>query len=97
VKSAVRLTGRGRVVVAAVLAGVLAGGFALVSQPGQAADPTGNPQVAVVQPGDTLWSIAGRYEPGRDPFDTIDEIRRLNGLGDYTVHAGQKLVLPVRR
>jgi hypothetical protein len=95
--SPVRLTGRGRVVVVGVLVALLAGLFALASQPGQAADSAGNPRVAVVQPGDTLWSIASRYEPGRDRFDTIDEIRRLNGLDDYTVHAGQHLVLPAQR
>ena len=96
-ESPVRLTRRGRVVVLAALVAALGGQFALASQPGQAADPAGSPRVAVVQPGDTLWSIAGRYEPGRDRFDTIDEIRRLNRLGDYTVHAGQQLVLPAHR
>lgn len=92
----VRLTRRGRVVVIALLVGVLAGLFAIVSPPGQAAHPSGSHQVAVVQPGDTLWSIAERYAPGRDRFSTIAEIRRLNGLDGYTVHAGQHLVLPLR-
>ena len=52
---------------------------------------------AVVRPGDTLWSIAERQLPGHDPFAVIAEIRRLNGLTDYTVYAGQLLVLPLTR
>jgi hypothetical protein len=93
----VRLTRRGRLVVVGLLVALLVGVFAIASTPGQAADPAGDNLVAVVQPGDTLWSIAQRYAPGADRFDTIDEIRRLNGIEDYTVHAGQRLVLPRRR
>jgi LysM repeat protein len=93
----VRLTRRGRVVVIAVLVGILIGVFAIASSPGRAATPSGAHQVAVVQPGDTLWSIAERFVPGRDPIETIDEIRRLNGLEGSTVHPGQHLLLPVRR
>jgi LysM domain len=92
----VRLTRRGRLVVLALLVGLVGAIFALAAAPGQAANPGGRP-VAVVQPGDTLWSIAERYAPGRDRFETIAEIRQLNGLDGYTIHAGQRLVLPVRR
>jgi LysM repeat protein len=90
----VRLTRRGRAVLLGVLF-VLAMGVAVVlSGPGQASVPPGAAPTAVVQPGETLWSIASRYAPSRDPFETIDEIRRLNDLSDYTVHAGQRLTLP---
>ncbi len=92
----VRLTRRGRVVVVALLVGLLIGVFAIASSPGRAAGPAGTHRVAVVQPGDTLWSIAERYVPSGDRFETIAEIRRLNGLNGYTVHPGQHLVLPVR-
>jgi LysM repeat protein len=95
--SPVRLTRRGRyavLVLLLVLATVL---VALVAVPGEAADPPGPAPTAVVQPGDTLWSIAGRYAPARDRFRTIDEIRRLNGITDYTVHPGQRLILPRMR
>jgi LysM repeat protein len=51
----------------------------------------------VVEPGDTLWSVAARHMPGRDRFRVIDEIRRLNGIHDYTVHPGQRLILPAKR
>jgi hypothetical protein len=55
------------------------------------------PAVAVVRPGDTLWSVAARHRPSRDAYGTIEEIRRLNGLHGHTVHPGQELLLPVRR
>ncbi|MGH3739787.1 MAG: LysM peptidoglycan-binding domain-containing protein [Micromonosporaceae bacterium] len=48
----------------------------------------------VVRPGDTLWSVARQHEPSEDPLATIEEIRELNDLPDYTVHPGQTLLLP---
>lgn len=40
----------------------------------------------VVQPGDTLWSIAQRYGGG-----SIETIKRLNGMKSNTLKAGQKI------
>lgn len=92
----VRLTVRGRVVVLGLLL-ALAGLVVVLAAPAsEAANPAGAAPVAVVLPGDTLWSVAQRHVPGSDPFGAIEEIRRLNGLPDYTVHAGQRLVLPRR-
>jgi hypothetical protein len=34
--------------------------------------------VYVVQPGDTLWSIAQRIAPNEDPRPIVDELRELN-------------------
>jgi hypothetical protein len=93
----VRLTRRGRVVVFVLLA-VLAGLAAvLVASASRAADQPGPLPTTVVRPGDTLWSVAERHDPGPNPFGVIEEIRRLNGLADYTVQPGQQLVLPHRR
>jgi hypothetical protein len=94
-----RLTRRGRAVLLAFLLLLLAGLAGLAAPPGLAATPTGAADraaapIAVVGPADTLWSIAQRYTPERDPFDSIDEIRRLNRISGYTVHPGQRLVLP---
>jgi LysM repeat protein len=91
------LTRRGRV---ASLVGLLVLGTVLVvlaGGPGQAADSPSPFPTAVVESGDTLWSVAARAAPGRDRFQIIDEIRRLNGLPDYTVHPGQRLILPRTR
>jgi hypothetical protein len=90
----VRLTRRGRMVVLVfflLLAGV---GLALAAPASRAAGPAGKAPTAEVHPGDTLWSIAERELPGRDPVHAVEEIRELNGLTDYTVHAGQHVVLP---
>jgi Tfp pilus assembly protein FimV len=93
----VRLTRRGRIVVLVALLLLTIGLAALAAAPGQAADPAGSLSTTVVAPGDTLWSVAARWAPGRDRFRTIDEIRRLNGIGDYTVHPGQRLIMPSPR
>jgi LysM repeat protein len=40
--------------------------------------------------------VTARHVPSHDAYGTIEEIRRLNHLPDYTVHPGQELVLPER-
>ena len=97
-RAGVRLTRRGRLVLLALLL-LLAGlvGVLAVASTGEAAAPVGPAPTVIVKPGDTLWSIAARYAPGPDPFGTIEQIRRLNGLDGYSVHAGQTLVLPGHR
>lgn len=92
-----RLTRRGRLVVTVLLLLLVAGLAAILAPASRAADPPGPPSTVVVLPGDTLWSVAERHRPGQRPFVVIDEIRRLNGLVDYTVRAGQRLILPARR
>ncbi|MGL6278451.1 MAG: LysM peptidoglycan-binding domain-containing protein [Gaiella sp.] len=54
---------------------------------------SGPPQRYVVQPGDTLWSIAVARVPG-DPREGVWEIERRNGLASATIVPGQVLVLP---
>ncbi|MFC5181700.1 LysM peptidoglycan-binding domain-containing protein [Actinomadura harenae] len=50
----------------------------------------------VVRPGDTLWGIAGRAEPGADPRPAVKRILELNGLpDDALVQPGQRLNVPV--
>lgn len=49
-------------------------------------------EVHVVQPGDTLWSIARDLEPNADVRLTVDRLVDLNGGAPLTV--GQRLVLP---
>jgi len=94
--SRLRLTRRGRVLLVGLLLLLVAGVAAILSPAARGADPAGPAPTAVVQPGDTLWSVAERHQPSRDPFAVIQEIRRLNGLEDNTVHAGQELTLPHR-
>lgn len=91
-----RLTRRGRAVVLAffVLMASLASAV-LFTTASRASDPDIGPVPSVVvQPHDTLWSIATRTAPRRDPYAAVAEIQRLNGLNGYVVHPGQTLVLP---
>lgn len=46
-----------------------------------------------VQPHDTLWDIAKREAPDRDPRLEVADIRRLNHLPTADVQAGQVLEL----
>jgi len=96
-RTPVRLTRRGRIVVFCFLLAVAGGLVALISAPGQAADPPGPAPTVIVQPGDTLWDIAGRNTRGRSREATMEDIRRLNNLDGYGVDAGQRLVLPRHR
>jgi Tfp pilus assembly protein FimV len=49
-------------------------------------------QVYVVQPGDTLWSIAAEIAPDRDPRAVVDALREANG-GGVALEAGQRLTI----
>ena len=56
-------------------------------------ESAGKAQVYVVQPGDTLWSIAaGRY--AGDTREGVWKLQRRNHLVGTTISPGQKLVLP---
>lgn len=50
--------------------------------------------VTVLQ-GDSLWSIAGDTNPGRDVRAVVQEIVALNDLGAGMLHAGQQLFVPL--
>lgn len=92
-----RLTRRGRIVVVGLLVLLVMSVIAVLAPASRAADPPGPARTAVVLPGDTLWSIAERHAPGRDPFAAVEEIRHLNGLDGYVVHAGQRVTVPSGR
>jgi len=48
----------------------------------------------VVQPGDTLWSIATAHYPADDVRDRVIDIERLNGLQSPLIEVGETLRLP---
>ena len=99
VPTPVRLTRLGRAVLglAAVLLGlavaVTAATMAVRHGRPVPALPASAPAVVVVKPGDTLWEIARRFAPQRDPRDVVAELRRLNALPSADVRAGQQLRL----
>ena len=94
-----RLTRRGRAVVLVLLA-VLASvaSAVLFTTASRADDPPGGPAATVVvQPGDTLWSIATGVMPRRDGRDAVAELRRVNGLDRSDIQPGMVLILPRER
>jgi LysM repeat protein len=56
-------------------------------------ESAGRAQVYVVQPGDTLWSIASARYAG-DPREGVWKLERRNQLTGTTISPGQRLVLP---
>lgn len=75
-------------VLARVLCLVVLLGVAM-PQPLDAAPPTDTPRTHVVQPGDTLFAIALRYQT------TVAAIKQLNNLGESDlIQVGQKLRIP---
>ena len=48
----------------------------------------------VVQPGQTLWSIASRAEPSADPRLVVQEIMTANALTGPAIVAGELLWIP---
>lgn len=98
-----RLTRRGRIVLIGLplvlLAALILSLTGLLNSPAKAADTasglTVTPTVSVtVQPGESLWAIAGKVDPDRDPRDVIVDIVQLNDLQAGKVMPGQQLFVP---
>jgi nucleoid-associated protein YgaU len=80
-----------RRLLAAVAAVSLLGlGFALGAHGGA---PTPDTRI-VVQPGDTLWTIAEEHYPGDDVRARVQDIEAANGLAGPRIEVGQSLKLP---
>jgi predicted Zn-dependent protease len=50
--------------------------------------------VVRVEPGESLWELAGRVAPGSDASAVVDRIRELNGGLGSGVTPGQPLTVP---
>lgn len=51
----------------------------------------------VVQPGDTLWSIARIQVPDEDPRDVVGIIKELNELSSAEIFPGQVLTVELKQ
>src|SRR6202158_525706 len=64
--------------------------LAIVAHGGTAAQDA----TVVVQPGDTLWSIAAEHYPSSDVRARVEAIERANGLHSPVLQIGETLKLP---
>jgi hypothetical protein len=98
-----RLTRRGRIVLVGIplilLSVLLISLAGFLNSPAKAADSASElsltPTVSVtVQPGQSLWEIAGSVAPERDPRDVVADIVQLNNLDGGRVMPGQQIFVP---
>jgi hypothetical protein len=93
----VRLTRRGRVILTLVFLGVALGlmvtfgGWATATLTGGTPDPV---RVVEVQPGQTLYDIAGSVARPGHVREMVYKIEELNSLPSATIESGQKLAIP---
>jgi nucleoid-associated protein YgaU len=52
------------------------------------------PQVHVVESGETLWGVAGEFGGDGDPRAYVHDLLEINRLSSPQVFPGQKLILP---
>jgi hypothetical protein len=100
----VRLTRRGRAVVAALavvaatvavtVASMAAAGGAQAANHGRPGAGYAGLRQVVVQPGQTLWSIAEQVEPSADPRLVVAQIMTANAMTSTVIEAGQLLWVP---
>jgi hypothetical protein len=93
VRSRIRLTRRGRVLLLVLAAVAVYAAFGLGRASAGAHTPP-HAAAVVVQRGESLWSIAVREFPNSDPRDVVGELKSLNHLSSADLVAGQKLRLP---
>jgi hypothetical protein len=96
-----RLTRRGRIVLTGFAAIVTAAFWLAAAAGAQAANHGASPRTVegnlsqvVVRPGQTLWSIAVRAEPGGDPRVVVQRIVEINALSGQVIIPGQRLWVP---
>ncbi|MEX2441888.1 MAG: LysM peptidoglycan-binding domain-containing protein [Pontimonas sp.] len=90
-----RITRRGRVVLAGLVALPVLVLSLLFATPGaQAGAEDGGVELYTVLSGESLWDIAEDISPNQDPRIVIDRLLRANGLNSAGLQPGQQLVIP---
>lgn len=99
-RPALRLTARGRRVLAALVFAPTALGVVAIATSAQPADAASTASSVVaetvtVRAGDTLWEIAEEHAEGRDVREVLHDLVVLNDLQGQSVEPGMQLVLPI--
>jgi LysM repeat protein len=89
-RSGRRIRPFGRLAVVLVLALAVSLSLAVVAHGGTAPAYS----TVVVQPGDTVWSIAAEHYPSDDIRARVVDIERANGLSSPLIETGKTLRLP---
>ena len=92
----ISLSAVGLLVMLVVSAVAIAGKLVLTKNPTILSEEYAYVEI-VVQPGDTLWSIAKAQVPGSDPRDVVGTIRDLNQLESADIFPGQTLTVLVKQ
>ncbi len=95
-RTRLRLTRRGRFVIAALVALPLV--IALIGLAlnggGAVAGSTAAPVTVTVESGQSLWSLAEQLAPGAATADVVADLVAVNGLDGASVVPGQVLIVP---
>jgi LysM repeat protein len=89
-RSGRRIQPFGRLAVVLLLALAVSLSLAVVAHGGTAPAYS----TVVVQPGDTVWSIAAEHYPSDDVRARVVDIERANGLNSPLIETGKTLRLP---
>ena len=76
---------------AALIAMVISGGFATATREAGTPEPV---RVVQVQPGDTLYGIAGELARPGHIRDTVHRIQQLNSMSGSSLQVGDTLAVP---
>jgi hypothetical protein len=101
VRTRLRLTRRGRVVLttlAAIPLLVVVALFALNGGQASAGDTAADVhfQTVTIEPGETLWQLAEQTAPNADPRDFVQDVVSLNALDGSGVQAGEQIAIPAK-
>ena len=94
----VRLTRRGRLVLALLFLVTLSVVLTVFGASSAATGEAGRPvptRTVVVEPGDTLWMIAAEVSEPGEVRETVHRIQQLNALVGSGVTVGQELAVPL--
>lgn len=88
-----RLTRRGRILGLLLVAAVVYGAFGLGRASAAQHVGVSSARDVVVQPGDSLWSIAVKAMPSQDPRDAVAKLKSLNQLTSAQLDVGERLLV----